>query len=156
YAQAYNTHVYSGLVDLTGDGIPDYLQWGGAGNPWYVRIGTGAGFAPMIPTDLPLGSFDISTGVDSSDGLTPTTRSGLYDMNGDGRPDFVQATPDGTFDVWELSGSSTTHGALDAGKLTRIDDAYGGRTAITYGSAKQDHRSAHDVPFPEVVVTEVE
>ena len=139
--------------DLTGDGIPDRIvpvQFGD--NPTYeVYVGTGAGFASTpIPIDR-----GLSLGFQSCGGGYAWTDTGLFDINGDGRPDLVWKTHNGMMAVNQLVGGSHP-GSPEAGKLIGIDNGYGASVSISYVSAKDDSRTAHDVPFPEIVVSSIE
>jgi hypothetical protein len=46
-------------------------------------------------------------------------------------------------------------GVPASGRLTKIDNGYGAITRIGYKSAKEDTQSAHNLPYPEIVVTAV-
>ncbi|NNB88541.1 RHS repeat-associated core domain-containing protein [Corallococcus exiguus] len=139
-----------GLRDLTGDGIPDYVV---RASPWTVAVGTGAGFAPPVTIDVTGSSFTLSTQTERCDGQTSLTVGGLYDLNGDGKPEVVRLN--GTnLDVYELAGG-TRPGKPEAGRLIRVDNGYGALTTVGYRSAKEDGTTKHQVPFPEVVVSSV-
>ena len=141
-----------GMRDLTGDGIPDFI--GRSGATWRVSIGTGTGFAEPIDIDVSGGSFSFSSQTERCDGKLSSTKSGLYDVDGDGRPEVVRVN--GTnLDVFQLSGG-TLPGTPESGRLVKVENGFGARTVITYRSAKEDGITAHQVPFPEIVVTSVE
>ena len=134
----------SGLHDLTGDGVPDFVDDGG-----YVHIGTGVGFRTHVLTTL----GQISVGVEvCQDPEQSYTHQGLYDLDGDGKPEFLSASGH-TWTVRHVDGQRL--GNPDAGLLTAIDNGYGAQTRITYRSAKQDVHSAHRVPFTEIVVDSI-
>ena len=138
-----------GMRDLTGDGIPDYVEPIGAGSQ--VWIGTGAGFAPPIPIDGPYG---LSGETERCDGSVSNTTSGLYDIDGDGKPEMVVLNGP-NLDVYQLVGGAVP-GTPEAGHIVQVDNGYGAKTTIAYRSAKEDGITLHQVPFPEVVVTSVE
>jgi RHS repeat-associated protein len=150
----------SAVRDLTGDGLPDYIQGS------RVWVGTGGGFTAakqiVTPEDVPfaLSATEEHCNTDPAKAIGPKTIGGLLDIDGDGRLDVVRAveTEDGTtlLMVAKIVGGSKTLGAHDAGQLTRIGNGYGGVTRIEYGSAKRDATTPHRVPFPEIVVTKVE
>src|SRR5262249_26120992 len=152
-ATTFTTTQTAGLRDLTGDGIPDYVTADGAGNGT-VRIGTGTGFLPAIPIN---GMFvALSSQLEDCAGTTSTTQTGLYDIDGDGKPDVIGSDNS----VYQLIGNGAV-GAPEAGRLVTIDNGFGAITTITYGPAKQLASSSaldarHQVPFPEVVVRKVE
>ncbi|MGH9885178.1 MAG: toxin TcdB middle/N-terminal domain-containing protein, partial [bacterium] len=158
----FNTHLTAGLRDLTGDGIPDYVAQDSS-NRWSVAIGTGTGFLPSIPID---GEFALSLQDETCNGNLSSATTGLYDVDGDGKPDVVTANPaTGAAFVNKLVGSGGVFGAPEAGRLIQMDNAFGAITNITYRSAKllidQDPSaraatSIHQVPFPEVVVSSIE
>jgi hypothetical protein len=143
----------AGLRDLTGDGIPDYFTANGtgAGN---VQIGTGTGFLAAIPID---GMFmALSSQIEDCAGNTSTTKAGMFDVDGDGKPDVL--TEDGG--VFQVVSNGAV-GAPEAGRLVQIDNGFGATTTITYRSAKRLPSSGapaglHQVPFPEIVVASVE
>lgn len=143
-----------GLRDLTGDGIPDYIEFHpfeGEHGRWYVRIGNGVGFAPEIPIDP---GFVLSTVRDLCDGSKSETLNGLYDIDGDGKPETIDVSH-GRLEVFQLAGGSTVR-TPEAGRLVGIDNGHGAVTSIRYRSAKEDSRTLHQVPFPEIVVSSIE
>lgn len=145
---------WSGLRDLTGDGIADYVGTGrvdpdGDGIPSQlsgVWIGTGTGFRPPVPSAL----LASSTREDCA-GRFSRTEGGLYDIDGDGRAEFLRAnSTTNTWEVWRLAGIP------NSGLLTAIENGYGARTSISYRSAKDDNTTEHNVPFSEIVVSAVQ
>ncbi|WP_147451091.1 RHS repeat-associated core domain-containing protein [Corallococcus llansteffanensis] len=142
----------SGLRDLTGDGIPDFVTRGGS--TWTVAVGTGAGFAPAVNIDVVGSGFVLSSAQERCDGITSNTQSGLYDLNGDGKPEVVRRTGS-TLDVYQLAGGSLP-GKPEAGRIVQMDNGYGAKTTVGYRSAKEDGTTKHQVPFPEIVVTSVD
>ena len=144
--KAFQSTMDNGLRDLNGDGIPDYIS------PDKVQFGTGTGFAPAAALQIPNLFIRMSIGTEQCDGSLASTTGGLYDMDGDGRPEMVLINIDGTgLDVYQLSGG-TRPGVPEAGRLIQIDNGYGASTQITYRSAKEDATTAHQVPFSEIVV----
>lgn len=140
-----------GMRDLTGDGIPDYIERKPDGSSWQVSIGTGTGFAAPIDID---GGFAFSFQSERCDGKLSSTLGGLYDIDGDGKPEWVSLNG-GALDIHQLVGGAIP-GTPEAGRLVQIDNGYGARTTIRYRSAKEDGTTLHQVPFPEVVVTSIE
>ena len=146
----YSASQFAGLRDLTGDGIPDYVSKDGGGAV-AVRIGTGTGFgSPLAVT----GAFELSLQTERCDGTSSTTYGGLFDVDGDGKPDVVSSAEVSSAEVWLLVGPSGAPGAPEAGRLTQIDNGYGAQTNIHYRSIKGDPGS-HQVPFPEIVVDSI-
>ena len=149
----YLVSLSAGLLDLTGDGIPDYASLRG---DWRVSIGT-ARAPPELRVD---GAFGLSATEEFCDegSSVSKTRSGLFDVNGDGRPDFLTDTGDADrgetdgFTVHQLVSGDGRIGAHEAGRITRIGNGYGARTLLEYELAKTDNRTSHQVPFPEIVV----
>ncbi|WP_158625570.1 RHS repeat-associated core domain-containing protein [Corallococcus carmarthensis] len=151
----YGSGQTQGLRDLTGDGIPDYVASSivNSAVQWTVAVGTGAGFAPAVNIEVAGSGFSLSNQTERCDGLTSYTGSGLYDLNGDGKPEVVRLN--GTnLDVYQLSGG-TRPGKPEAGRLIRVNNDSGAFTTIAYRSAKEDGTTKHQVPFPEVVVSSV-
>jgi hypothetical protein len=134
-----------GLRDLTGDGIPDYYD---DGRLW---IGTGAGFRDPIDLVTVGANFSFSHETESCDGKTSNTDGGLYDIDGDGRPEVIGLVGN-TYWVSQLT-KGQTPGVPEAGRLTEIGNGYGATTQISYVSAKQF--TDNPVPFPEIVVSAV-
>ena len=134
-----------GLRDLTGDGIPDYYDNG------TVWIGTGTGFRPAIPVTTAGANFSFSHETESCDGKLSHTDGGLYDLDGDGKPEVI-GLGGGQLFVTQLIGGRLT-GNPESGRLTGIDNGYGAKTDITYVSAKLF--DINPLPFPEVVVSTV-
>lgn len=149
-AQAFTTTTTAGLRDLTGDGIPDYAAQQ-SDLSWQVWIGTGAGFAPPIPVS---GAFVLSREDENCNGEASVTTGGLFDVDGDGKPETL-LVGSGSLAVYALAGGGTP-GTPEAGRLVRVDNGYGALTSITWGSAKNDATTAHQVPSPEIVVTSVQ
>jgi len=141
-----------GLRDLNGDGIPDFIEHVEL-NSWRVWFGTGTGFAAPVEVDVPGGGLAISGETEICDGEYSRTLVGLYDIDGDGRPEIVGLNGS-SLDVYQLVGNLP--GSPEAGRLVAIDNGYGAVTNITYRSAKEDGTTPHQVPFPEIVVTSVE
>lgn len=146
----FNTSAHTGLRDVTGDGIPDYIMLNGVGQ-WEVFVGTGAGFLNVYPVNL----FLLSSEQEDCGGTISTTHTGLFDIDGDGKPDVVSGSPAIPNKVWMLTGPSGVPGAPDAGRLVAINNGYGARTNIHYRSIKGDPGIVHQVPFPEIVVDSV-
>ncbi|MEO7093416.1 MAG: hypothetical protein ABI175_09205, partial [Polyangiales bacterium] len=141
-----------GLRDLTGDGIPDFIERTSINSTFQVFVGTGAGFAD-VPMNIE-GPFSISKAMERCDGTSSSTLSGLLDVNADGRPDGVSFGTSG-ISVSQLAGGLQP-GNVEAGRIVSVDNGYGAITSITYGSAKEDSNTRHQVPFPEIVVTSVQ
>jgi RHS repeat-associated protein len=150
-ASWFNSTQTVGLRDLTGDGIPDLIE-PKLGGGWEVFVGTGARFAATA-TDIE-GTFSFSHADELCDGSTSNTASGVYDVDGDGKPDVVQVNG-GSIDVYRLTGGSQP-GNPESGKIVQVDNGYGAVTSITYTSAKNDATTQHQVPFPEIVVASIQ
>jgi RHS repeat-associated protein len=170
----WQTEQYSGLVDMTGDGRPDYVYYGDdqhefdgtllsmpAGDDlnvyWRVRVNTGTGFGPphriVVPRSM---TFGLSrTKHHCNEGTKEeTVVIALKDLDGDGRPDLINSTGS-ALQVAKIVGSGAIPGIPDAGKVVRIDNGYGGTVVVGYSSAKMDASSLHQIPGPEIVVTSV-
>jgi RHS repeat-associated protein len=149
----YSAWHETGLRDMTGDGLPDYVD--GSTFPTRVFIGTGVGFTAAVPVDLgsPNTFIHLSNETENCNGTRSQTNSGVYDVDGDGVADLI-SIGSSTMRMSRLVGGADS-GAAGAGRLTRIENGYGARTTVSYGSAK-DEGTRHHVPFPEIVVTAVE
>jgi RHS repeat-associated protein len=141
-----------GLRDVTGDGIPDYYgpNPNGNGAPG-VWVGTGVGFRPWIPILVSGTNFRFSHETETCDGASSNTDGGLYDIDGDGRPEVISLVGTNML-VSQLAGG-TSPGIPEAGRLRGINNGYGAYTRIGYVSAKAFTDSP--VPFPEIVVSSV-
>jgi YD repeat-containing protein len=146
------------LRDFTGDGIPDFLDGNPRDGGGTLYVGTGAGFVGPIKF---AGPNLVSDGTETCDGRLSTTTGGLFDIDGDGRPEYVVAGIAGgfgpAFQVFALSDSLGNPIALGTGQIASVDNGYGATTSVTYASAKQQDATpnAHNVPFPEIVVDTV-
>jgi RHS repeat-associated protein len=162
----YEIEQLSGLHDITGDGIADYIYFGGRdlppGNPeglqgWWFMAGTGVGFtaprAVRSPDGIP---FALHVSSERCDGVFSNVTASLLDLDGDGRPEIVRTlTPTNVF-VAKLVNADGQLGAHSAGQIIAIDNRYGGVARISYGSAKSDWLGPQNVPFPQIVVTQIE
>jgi RHS repeat-associated protein len=155
----YAVKTVKALLDLTGDGIPDYVDgYGGPQQQGSVRVGTGVGFGPPVAISVQDGAFQISKVLEWCDHNGDSiTVLGLFDVNGDGRLDLVQAgnsdfTPSSQLTVWQLNGATGGTGALDGGQIVSTSNGYGATRTLTWGSAKSDTTTQHQVPFPEIVL----
>jgi RHS repeat-associated protein len=151
----YDEVTRSSLVDITGDGIPDFVFRSGAG--WKVSVGSGVGFVPAeaaFPIEISELSFALSHERHQCDGKRSTTIAGLVDFDGDGHPDVINSAGHDLM-LAQLRNRSDDR-ALNSGRLISIKNDDGLRSDIRYGSAKtQDTSSKHQVPHPEIVVFEV-
>jgi len=136
----------SGLRDVSGDGIPEFIDASGQ-----ISFGTGLGFRPATSTNLAWYVTSLTAQLCNGGG-TSRTITGLYDLDGDGKPEIIAA---GTTEwlVFQLDGEAP--GAPATGLITAVENGYGARTTITYKSAKEDASTHHNVPFPELVVSSV-
>jgi RHS repeat-associated protein len=161
-----------GLRDINGDGIPDYVTY--LSGDWAVYMGTGTGFAPAgffpptfvtspvgLELSLEINQCSIANVVQSGEGSIRTP-IGLYDLDGDGQPEIVAMNFSTLkLDVYQLKPPvdqvdvGPVAGVPASGRLTKIDNGYGAITRIGYKSAKEDTQSAHNLPYPEIVVTAV-
>jgi RHS repeat-associated protein len=141
----FTSQTLAGLRDLTGDGIPDFV------NGSQVYVGTGTGFAPPIPIT---NGVALSTENETCDGYQSNTVGGFFDIDGDGKPDAVYVS-NGSLNVYQLLGGTTAR-TPEAGRIVQVDNGYGAITTINYRSAKEDPYTSHQVPFPEIVVWSVQ
>lgn len=93
------------LRDMNGDGLPDLVRapFSNAG-PWQVWYNRGRqrGFeTTATPFQAP---YNVLAFTEDNG----RQRLGTFDMNGDGLPDGVEATPDGFWHVWLNEGSKIT------------------------------------------------
>ncbi|MEJ7729938.1 MAG: VCBS repeat-containing protein [Polyangiaceae bacterium] len=135
----YPTSGVRALRDLTGDGIPDFVE-SITNQGWWVHIGTGAGFAPPVPVVVPAGGFSLSSTTELCDGSESWTTGGLFDIDGDGKPDVVKVGVSGNLEVWQLAGAWTAR-SPEAGRLTVIDNGHGAQTKIGVGAPPRRTRS---------------
>jgi RHS repeat-associated protein len=141
----------SGRADLNGDATPDQV-FRDDGGVWKVRFGTSSGLGPArsIASAVP---FAISENQGTCVG-TSSTVAGLVDLDGDGRPEMVRYMG-GQFVAAKLTTADGGFG-IAAGRLIEIDNGYGASTRITYANNKTDLTAPHDVPVPEVVVSQTQ
>lgn len=141
----FASELVAGLRDFTGDGIPDYF------NRNSVHIGTGVSFAPAVAIEGAPQSFSLQQ--ETCDGDVSNTTRGLFDIDGDGKPEMLVLEGQSIV-VYQLAAGAQPR-SPEAGRLTAIDNGYGAKTNISYVSAKEDDSSAHQIPSPEIVVTAV-
>jgi len=161
-SREYQSTQQSGLRDLNGDGIPDSILFTPQTGAWSARFGTGAGFSNAKPIDVPNAQFALSQETENCGGTRSDTTSGLYDMDGDGRPEVIVLN-DGSLDVYQLNAERDPNHPFEGnvpsspteGRLVKIANGYGAVTTIGYRSAKEDYITWHQVPFSEIVVTAV-
>jgi len=163
----FPNHVTSMLRDVTGDGIPDYVDGDIQTNQWTLSVGTGTGFAPPKVFDLPqnvsLSHDEVSCAQQPGVHIPgrADTVSGLYDLDGDGRPEVLDFRNGTDISVFQLSTVPNASGHFVyhvpvSGRLIKVDNGYGASTAISYRSAKEDTSTKHLLPYPEIVVTSVD
>jgi RHS repeat-associated protein len=156
--QTPTTTQTQGFRDLTGDGIPDYYDASSNSFPAspgipQVWIGTGTGFRGPVPIVTGGVNFQFSHETESCDGKSSRTDGGLYDIDGDGKPDIVGVIPNkNSFIVTELTGGRV-QGNPESGRIIRITNDAGAQTNVSYSSVKQFGDDL--LPFPEIVVTSV-
>jgi RHS repeat-associated protein len=176
-AATYDIRRMRGLRDINGDGIADYisgqLQERDPGI-WTVAMGTGTGFAAPADVTTPFWGMDPSReqavcGAPAEAGEVSATLNGLYDIDGDGQPEFLnlnraagtgsphwqlyQLKPPVSLPLNRLSG--VTASVPESGRLIKIDNGYHAFTHIGYKSAKEDTGSTHNIPNHEIVVASV-
>ena len=139
----FRSHVENTIRDVTGDGLPDFVANG------RIYIGTGTGFTAGMDAH----GLALSENLDNCAGNSRTI-SGLFDIDGDGRPEVLSADASGHYrvDAPTIGGQALSVGV---GQIAEIDNAYGAAIVIGYRSAKEDLTTPHQVPFPEVVVGSV-
>ena len=87
-SKVYTSYAAGQLLDITGDGIPDWVGWTGSGMKAY--IGTGTSFrADAINVTRDVGPFVGSGHEERCDENSSTTVGGLYDIDRDGVPALV-------------------------------------------------------------------
>jgi len=172
-AVSYDIQRTRGLRDINGDGIPDYVSATRSASgsvSWTVAMATGTGFTAPIAVVSEVGlelSLERNFCPHPTTSFVPvgtsSTPTGLYDIDGDGQPEVVTLISSGPtiphWDVYQLKAPiaqldvGSTASVPAAGRLIAIDNGYGAITRIGYRSAKDDTYSAHNVPYPETVVT---
>ncbi len=129
-------------ADVTGDGLPDYVN----GNQVYV--GTTVGFRDPIP--LVGQTFGAASYLRCDEVWDRPFRT-FADVNGDGRVDVALRADDGNLEIWRVANSSGP-GAYDAGRLVSVENGYGATSTVQWLSAKNDVFAVHNEPAPEIVV----
>ena len=164
--KVYRIEQISDLRDITGDGIPDYVFFGGPRNPpgdpqgpqrWWFMAGTGIGFvAPREIRSPASAPFALYVSEERCDGAFSNLTTALTDLDGDGRPEIVHSANVMNVRVAKLSNPEGELGAHSTGQIISVDNGYGSVTRIRYGSAKSDSRGPQNVPFPQLVITATE
>lgn len=151
-AAVYHSRAVAGYLDINGDGIADYWEydWAKRG-PYAVHLGTGAGFAPPVPLGAPA-TLSLSASESACDGSKTSTVAGMFDIDGDGRLDYLELEPgSSTARVLSLWEPEARWGAVAAGRLIEVSNGYGATSHLSYRSLKRGAVSGHDVPFPEIM-----
>jgi hypothetical protein len=142
----FNSRLTQGLRDLTGDGIPEYIDGEN------VYLGTGAGFTAAAVSIKSAVSVHLSDQPEMCEGQWSETDAGLYDVDGDGKPEWVSIDPGNhSISVAQLSTGLSAR-AAEVGRITDVGNGYGATTHLGYISGKQDLYSSHAVPFPEILL----
>ena len=97
---------YIDTLDLNGDGLPDRVRNSTTGtyDHWEVQINNGSGFNPVstwpgVISSPPNNNANSSIRVVHPEGFTYID---ILDINGDGLPDRVKNSTNGTNDHWEV------------------------------------------------------
>ncbi|MGY4366832.1 hypothetical protein ACVW1A_002897 [Bradyrhizobium sp. LB1.3] len=176
--RGYQIEKLSALLDITGDGIADYIYFGTRGalvngtvlshpaltaadrdgqQRWWFMAGTSVGFAApraiRAPTDVP---FALHVSRERCDGTSSSVVASLLDIDGDGRLELIRAVRPMNVHIAKIVDAAGQLGAHAAGQVIGIDNRFGSVTRITYGSAKSDSVTPQNVPFPQIVVAQVE
>jgi len=143
----------AGYLDMNGDALPDYVD----ARSRTVRYNSGVGLGEAMPLLGAPADFGLSWSKEQCNG-TSTTNGGLFDVDGDGKPEYVRAQST-LLQTWSLANGTSGRGAADAGRLIEARNGSGGVQHYHYGNAKLHYAptqtgddSAHQVPFPELVV----
>jgi RHS repeat-associated protein len=144
----YTSRIVRGYVDVNADGIADFWDVD------KVHLGTGTGFAPpfeLLSTVAP--ALSESSGTCGGAGVRTT--AGLFDLDGDGRLDYVQVdAPNQRLRVFSIIEEKSLWGAVAAGRITEMWNGHGGLTKIVYRSLKRGTVAGHHVPFAEIAAVE--
>ncbi len=153
-SDTFITEQTAGLIDITGDGIADWVRLvPGSPGWWNVQPGDGTGrFGPNTVIDAP--DFALSRSVGTCGGTAYST-AGVLDIDGDGVPEAARIDLDPTTMTVQLLADrvSAPGGRAAIGRLVGIGNGWGGFTRLIWSSAKEDTTTLHQVPFPEIVVS---
>ncbi len=106
-ASSYALETFVDMIDLNGDGLPDRVQASDNNTNWKVQWNTGAGFTtmedfgPIEKMDSAVRRSYIRHYSDSGEQTVD-----IFDINGDGLPDRVQAADSNT--VWKVQYNTGT------------------------------------------------
>ena len=142
------------LVDLNGDGLPDWVEVGPTGDDWLVLLNTGGdlepvSFAAAPPHDAIATRVWSGGGGPIRDNSDQRTSVDLVDLNGDGFLDHVSASGA----TWQVRLSERRE---RPGSLTMMENGLGGTNTIVYApSTRFEHLGGDgvsDLPFVTWVV----
>lgn len=164
------------LLDINGDGLPDLVDAPDRSPTWNVALNRGNGFSSsVLPFPAPVDYIRKTTGG--------WTNSEVFDINGDGLPDFVSyAVPGGQTQIVEISansggawcasndevtcatGASATQVAVNVDALgergqrpdlmVMMYNGIGGATMLEYRPSTEWNNSF--LPFPTWTLTRIE
>lgn len=113
------------VVDLNGDGLPDRVMATDGNTNWKVQWNTGTGFTTKEdfgPIQRRSGGTEHNDYIRYYSGAGETTVD-LFDLNGDGLPDRVQAVDDNT--VWRVQYNTGTGftSLVDYGTISKMQSS---------------------------------
>lgn len=141
--------VIADLVDVSGDGLPDWVEQSEDGQSWNILLNLGGQLAPVAYHSAP--PHDAFAGVPWPGGAGPLRKTvdrrtaiDLVDLNGDGFLDRVVAGNP----VWQVQLNSLTQKPK---LLAMMENGLGGTNTILYApSSRYDHGGGDgqpDLPF---------
>ena len=130
--------VENDLVDINGDGLPDYLNPQRGTGAWQVAFNKGNGFTGFTTWETAVtdGVLRDVSNDDCASGISGCTRRDLFDITGDGQVDVVrcEGPAEGACNgEWQVAKNRTGYADL----LVGVTESLGGRRSIAY-------RPSHD------------
>lgn len=139
----FEGHVVKQLMDINGDGLPDYVD--GGTRDIQVRLNKGTSFSDEVIW-LVEGDKLLSGRIRESDDSQRGVIRDYIDMNGDRLPDIVEKNDDGT--LVRLNQS------IGSDLLSGLTTTYGGITEVVYTSSRDFQNTR--LPFSQMVVSRIE
>ena len=136
FTSGSTVNAQTGLYDVNGDGLPDFVD--AHNSVWQVYINTGSDFLPAVAWDTQNSSYNNLNDTDS----TGRIKRDFIDINGDGLPDIVD--PSSGQSAWSVR-YNTGHGFTSAQSWTVPSDVPTNGFINNFDSNGDSDRAVFDI-----------